>query len=179
MGCHPNIGLPLERCLKHCAGKRRQQGRGGQKSMRVCGSHCGILQSLQQFGEPHLYPEESGIPWRTAAEPCAYCQLDRSLLMGWGRAGSAGDVWSLQGGTKSVCSVMSLQWKSLRRVPGLALGGVRVNGQHLDKADHLNHALCTFLVSSVETRWEKYLWNVAYFSVSLHLICLQWCVNVP
>lgn len=53
---------------------------------------------------------------------------------------------------RSVCSVLSLLWKSLRRVTGLCLGGVRTNGQNLAKADHLNNALCTFLFSSVETR---------------------------
>lgn len=103
--------------------KRSQQDRGGQKSTRVCGSHCGILQSPRQFGESHLYLEESEIPRRTAAEPCACASWTGHLSWGWGRAGSVGDVWSLQGGTKIclLCAVFAVEepqeghWAVFRR----------------------------------------------------------------
>lgn len=157
----PTLACPLKDAW-NTAGKRSQLDRGGLTSTRVCGCHCGILLSPGQFGESYLHPAESEIPRRAAAEPCACCQLDRSPLMGWGRAGSVvGHMGSLQGGTKIclLCAVFTVE--SLRKVTGLDLGAVGSSGHHLAEADHLNHALCTFLVSSMETRWEKHLWKVS------------------
>lgn len=155
MGCHPNIGLSLERCLTHCAGKRSQQDRGGLKSTRVCGSHCcshlGILENHICILESQKYHGEQLLsPVPLASWPG---------LLSWGEAGQAlvGMCDPYREAQRSVCSELSLLWKSLRGVTGLDLGGGRSNGHHLAQADHLSHALCPVLVSSVETRWEKHL----------------------
>lgn len=148
MGCHPSIGLSLKGCLTHCVGKRSQQDRGGLKSTRVCGSHCGIMHSLGHFGESHLYPGDQKYHGEQLLNPVPVASWT------WGEAGQALMCREAQ---RSVCSVLSSLGKSLRRVTGLDLGGVRSNGHHLANTDHLNHALCTFLVFSVESRWEKHL----------------------
>lgn len=109
--------------------------------MEVTVGYCSHPGSLENY---ICILKESGVPWRTAAEPCAVGSWTGPLS--WGEAGQAlaGTCGAYREARRSVCSVLSLLWKSLRRVTGLDLGGVRSNGHHLAKADYLNHALCTF-----------------------------------